>query len=481
MPDSDKAAAPVRATSMTGDDLAFAPMHALADRMRTGALTPGALLDLYLNRIRRHDEKLHAFVAVYEDDARRAADVADRAIRAGQYLGPLHGIPVALKDLLEIAGRVTTAGSLFWRDRVSSVTATLVHRLRAAGMIVLGKTHMVEFAFGSWGTNMAMGTPWNPWDLRTPRAPGGSSSGSAVAVAAALAPAAIGSDTGGSVRIPASLCGVVGLKTTVGRVSNSGVVMLSNTLDTLGPMTRDVEDAALLFQSMHGPDPDDPRTLPHPPVDALTGLRDGVAGLRLAVLPEGDLGDIDREVMGAFAAALDVFRAQGAHIGVLRLPVTYADLADLTGKVIAAEGYELHRNWIERDDLPFDPDVRDRLRAAKTMSAADYIHVRSERRRIRREVDRLLRDVDALLLPTTPLPATPLPAIDQNKAPMSRLTRPVNLLDLCGLALPCGFTREGLPISLQIVGRGYDEARILRIGWGFETATDWHTRRPDLS
>jgi aspartyl-tRNA(Asn)/glutamyl-tRNA(Gln) amidotransferase subunit A len=479
MPDSDKAAA-LRTTPLTGDDLAFAPMHVLADRIRTGALMPSVLLDVYLERIRRHDGKLHAFVAVYDEDARRAADAADRAIRAGQHLSPLHGIPVALKDLLEIAGRATTAGSLFWRERVSSVTATLVRRLQAAGMITLGKTHMVEFAFGSWGTNRAMGTPWNPWDLRTPRAPGGSSSGSAVAVAAGLAPAAIGSDTGGSVRIPASLCGIVGLKTTVGRVSNSGVTMLSDTLDTLGPMTRDVEDAALLFQAMHGPDPDDPRTLPHPPVDALTGLKAGVAGLRLAVLPEGDLGDIDREVMGAFMAALDVFRAQGAHIDVLRLPVTYADLADLTGKIIAAEGYELHRNWIERDDLPFDPDVRDRLRAAKAMTAADYIHVMSERRRIRREVDRLLRDVDALLLPTTPLPAIPLTEIDQNKAPMSRLTRPVNLLDLCGLALPCGFTGDGLPVSLQIVGRGYDEARILRIGWAFETATGWRKRRPAL-
>jgi aspartyl-tRNA(Asn)/glutamyl-tRNA(Gln) amidotransferase subunit A len=480
MPDSDKTATE-RNPGPVAEAFAFAPVHELAERIRTGALTPSALLDLYLARIHRHDRKLHAFVALYEKDARIAAELADRAIQAGQRLGPLHGIPIALKDLLDIEGRVTTGGSLFWRERVSPVTATVVRRLTAAGMIPLGKTHMVEFAFGSWGTNATMGTPWNPWDLHIPRAPGGSSSGSAVAVAGGLAPAAIGSDTGGSVRIPAGLCGLVGLKTTVGRVSNHGVLMLSDTLDTIGPMVRDVEDAALLFAAMHGPDVDDPATLPHPPADVLSGLKAGVAGLRLAVLPEADLGEVDPEVAAAFAAALEIFRAQGARIDVLQLPVAYAALADVAGRFISAEGYRLHRDWIDRDDLPFDPDVRDRLRGARSMAAADYVQLMLERRQTRRDVDRLLRDFDALLLPTTPLPAIPLSQVDQKKAPMSRLTRPVNLLDLCALALPCGFSRDGLPISLQIVGRSYDEPRILRIGWAFENGTDWHRRRPALS
>jgi aspartyl-tRNA(Asn)/glutamyl-tRNA(Gln) amidotransferase subunit A len=479
MLDSDKPAA-ARGAETSGDDLAFAPIHLLADRLRTGAVSASALLDLYLQRIRNHDAKLHAFVAVYESDARIAAEAADRSLRAGQRLGPLHGIPIALKDLLDIEGRVTTGGSLYWRERVSPVTATAVRRLAAAGMIPLGKTHMVEFAFGSWGTNKTMGAPWNPWDLRIQRAPGGSSSGSGVAVAAALAPAAIGSDTGGSVRIPASLCGIVGLKTTVGRVSNHGVLMLSNTLDTLGPMTRDVEDAALLFAAMHGPDPADTQTLSHPPVDVLTTLKTGVAGLRLAVLPEDELGEVDPDVAGAFASALDVLRNLGARIDTLKLPVAYGPLADLTGKIIAAEGYELHRNWIDRDDLPFDPDARDRLRGGKAALAADYIRLTAERRRLCREVDRLLSDFDALVMPTTPLPPIPLTEIDQSKAPMSRLTRPINLLDLCALAVPCGFSKDGLPISLQIVGRGYDEARALRIGWAFENATEWHKRRPLL-
>jgi len=466
------------ATTGAGDDIAFAPMHALATRLKAGDLSAATLVDCYLQRIGRHDDKYHAFVEVYADEARAAAEAADRARKAGQASGALHGIPLALKDLIDVAGKRTTGGSLYWRERVSPVTATVARRLSDAGMITLGKTHMVEFAFGAWGTNQTMGTPWNPWDLETPRAPGGSSSGSGVAVAAALAPAAIGSDTGGSVRIPASLCGIVGLKTTVGRVSNYGTLRLSETLDTLGPMTRDVEDAALLFNAMHGFDPQDAGTLPHAQVDALRDLKTGVSDMRFAVLPDAELGELDPAVARAFAAALDVMRGLGARIETLALPLAYKRLAEIVGKIIAAEGYALHREWIDRDDLPFDRDVRDRIRWAKGLSAADYIQVMAERRHLQREVDAFLRDYDALLMPTTPLPAIPLSAVDQGKAPMSLLTRPINLLDMCALALPCGFTAGGLPVSLQIAGRGYEEARILRIGWAFENATEWHRRRP---
>ena len=458
--------------------LAYTTIHALAERLRSGTLRASALVDCYLQRIRRHDEKLHAFVETYESDARMAGELADRAFLAGQSLGPLHGIPIAYKDLIEIEGRTTTGGSRYWCERKSPLTATVVQRFKAAGMIALGKTHMVEFAFGAWGTNATMGTPWNPWDPRTQRSPGGSSSGSGVAVAAGLAPAALGSDTGGSVRIPAGLCGIVGLKTTVGRVSNYGTLALSETLDTLGPMTRDVEDAALLFAAMHGPDLHDARTLAHAPVDVLTGLKAGIAGLRLAVLPETELGDVDSEVAHAFACALDVMRGLGARIDTLTLPVSYKRLAELTGKIIAAEAYALHRGWIDRDDLPFDPHVRDRIRWAKTVPASDYVGVMAERKSMQHEIELMLGDFDALLMPTTPLPAVPLSEVDQNKSPMSLLTRPINLLDLCALALPCGFTAGGLPLSLQIVGRGYDEARVLRIGWAYENATDWHRRRP---
>jgi aspartyl-tRNA(Asn)/glutamyl-tRNA(Gln) amidotransferase subunit A len=458
--------------------LAYEPIHTLAQRLRTGELKPSALLDVYLQRIRTHDKKLHAFVDVYEADARAAAEVADRAFAAGQRLGPLHGIPIAYKDLLHVEGRVTRGGSL--TQDTSNTTAAVVERLTAAGMITLGKTHMVELAFGSWGTNTYSGAPWNPWDLGTHRVPGGSSSGSGVAVAAALAPAAIGSDTGGSIRIPASLCGTVGLKTTVGRVSNHGAIMLSRTLDTLGPMTRDVEDAALLFDAMHGPDPRDAATFSHPPVNAMSGLKLGIEGLRFAVLPVEALGDISSEVAHAFAQALEVMRTLGARIDTMSPPAGYAALADTTGKILSTEGYEEHEARIERNEPAIDPDVRARMLAGKSVSAPEYIRIMQERKRLTREMDVALRDFDALLLPTTPYAAIPVTEVDQRTAPMSRLTRAVNLLDLCALAVPCGYTADGLPLSLQIVGRGFDEARVLRIGWAFENATPWHERKPIL-
>jgi aspartyl-tRNA(Asn)/glutamyl-tRNA(Gln) amidotransferase subunit A len=475
---TDQDASP--AETLSGEALAYAPIHALAQRLRAGTTSATALLDCYLERIRRYDPKLHAFVSVHASTARAAAEAADSALQAGLRAGPLFGIPIALKDLVEIEGSTTTGGSAFWRGRVSEVTATIAQRLTAAGMIVLGKTHLVEFAFGSWGTNTTMGTPWNPWDLEVQRTPGGSSSGSGVAVAAALAPAAIGSDTGGSVRIPASLCGIVGLKTTAGRVSNHGTLRLSETLDTIGPMTRDVVDAALLFSALHGPDPNDPQTLSQPQADVLAQLETPLADLRLAVLPRAELGELDGEVEAAFDDALATLRKLGARVHTIRLPLAFAALADLTGKIIAAEGYALHRDWIERDDLPFDSDVRDRLRSGRSISAADYIGMLADQRRLCRDADRLLQDFDALLLPSTPRAPVPLSEVDQRQSPMSRLTRPINALGLCALSLPCGFTAAGLPVSLQIAGRAFEEARILRIGRAFERATEWHTHRPRL-
>jgi aspartyl-tRNA(Asn)/glutamyl-tRNA(Gln) amidotransferase subunit A len=316
--------------------------------------------------------------------------------------------------------------------------------------------------------------------MKTHRVPGGSSSGSGVAVAAGLVPAALGSDTGGSVRIPASLCGIVGLKTTIGRVSNHGVLMLSDTLDTLGPMTRDVEDAALLFDAMHGPDPLDPKTEAHPRTDVLSELKAGVAGMRFAIFPAAALGPVDAAVMSAFEEALEAFRKLGATIATITPPGNYDALAEATGKVIAAEGYEKLQTRIDSDEPPMDADVRKRLAWGAKISAVEYLRILSERRRLMNEFEAALDGFDALLTPTTPSPAIPVTEVDQRVAPMSRLTRAVNLLDLCALALPSGQTGEDLPLSLQIVGRGYDEAKILRIGWAYENATVSHMWHPGL-
>jgi aspartyl-tRNA(Asn)/glutamyl-tRNA(Gln) amidotransferase subunit A len=466
-------------TAELRQDLAALPAHRLAATIAAGDLSAAELTADCLARIHATDAKLHAFVALYEEEAMAVAEARDREARAGMTLGPLHGVPVALK--CEMAGRVTTCGTLMWRDRVSPVTATVARRLQAAGMVVLGKTHMVEFAYGGWGTNAAMGTPWNPWDLDTQRAPGGSSSGTGVAVAAGLAPAGIGSDTGGSVRIPAAVCGTVGLKTTVGRISNHGILPLSDTLDTIGPLTRSVRDAALMFEALAGPDPADPLTLGRPPVDALAGIEAGVAGLRLGVLGAAELEGVDGEVMAAFEAACRTLERQGARIEEVRLPDSFPAYLAQTGLIIAAEAYAVHKDWIEDDATAFDENVRARILVGKSLAAADYVVALKRRLAVRREIAAVLEDFAALLTPTTPIPAPPLTEIDEGATPLSRFTRAVNYLDMCGLALPCGFTGGGLPISLQIIGHGYDEARVLRIGRAFEAATDWHERRPDLS
>src|SRR5690349_15464083 len=252
-------------------DPALLPAHAMSAAIAAGRLSPVEIVDAALARIAAADGKLHAFVEVYDKEARLAAEAADKAIHSGHRIGPLHGIPIALKDLIEIEGRVTTGGSQVWRERRSAFTATLAQRLIAAGLIVIGKTHTVEFAMGGWGTNQHRGTPWNPAVVRTP---GGSSSGSGVAVAAGFAPWAIGTDTGGSVRLPASWCDRTGLKTTIVGVSTYGILPLAPTLDTPGPMARSVIDAALLYNAMQGPDPLDPRTRGITPDDPMPVIRD---------------------------------------------------------------------------------------------------------------------------------------------------------------------------------------------------------------
>jgi aspartyl-tRNA(Asn)/glutamyl-tRNA(Gln) amidotransferase subunit A len=449
----------------------------LSSEISAGRLSPVDLVDTLLERIRAYDPKLHAFVEVYAEDARLAAEAADKAIRSGHSLGPLHGIPIALKDLVEIEGRVTTGGSQVWRERRSKVTATLARRLIAAGLIVLGKTHTVEFAMGGWGTNQHRGTPWNPWDPELARTPGGSSSGSGVAVAAGFAPWAIGTDTGGSVRLPAAWCGLTGLKTTIGRVSTYGILPLSPTLDTPGPIARSVEEAALLYRVMQGPDPLDRRTLGVAPSDPMPSLRRGVRGLRLSRMPEAERAGVDGEVLAAYDAALEQLARLGAEIVSIDLPCRFADYTELTGRIIGAEGYFLLGDLIDDMSLPIDPAVRPRIAVGKGISARNYLAALHDREEAKRQFASALADVDALLTPTTRTAAIPLDQVDQASTP-AHFTRFVNFLDLCALALPDGLTATGLPVSLQIACRGYDEATALRIGWAYQQATDWHQRRP---
>jgi aspartyl-tRNA(Asn)/glutamyl-tRNA(Gln) amidotransferase subunit A len=436
-----------------------------------------ALVERLLDRIERYDKKLHAFVIVYAQQARAAAAAADAARSAGHAVGPLHGIPVVVKDIIDIEGRVTTGGSKVWRERVSPVTATLVRRLVAAGMIVLGKTHTVEFAMGSFGTNQHMGAPWNPWDLEIHRGPGGSSSGTGVAVAARLAPWGIGTDTGGSVRIPAAWCGITGLKTTIGRISTYGVLPLSTTLDTPGPLTRSVEDAALIYNVLQGPDRDDPLTLCHPVDDPMPKLKAGIAGLRLALMPANERAACEADVLAAYDASLQALEQLGATIVDAPLPRTFSGMGAMVGRIIAAEGYSFVGALVDDPALPVDDDVRPRIQPGRTMLAKDYIGALREREALKREFVSALQHVDALLTPTTASTAPAVDVIDQ-KGTAAGFTRAANLLDYCALAVPNGMSRKGLPTSLQIICRGYEEAMALRIGWAYEQATDWHRAVP---
>jgi aspartyl-tRNA(Asn)/glutamyl-tRNA(Gln) amidotransferase subunit A len=465
-------------------DLPFHSLTSLKAHLERGDVSSVEIVEACLERIAQLDARAHAFVDVHGDAALVCAQAADLERQAGLPRGPLHGLPVALKDLLHVAGRQTTAGSKSWLGRRSEETATAVARLIAGGMIPLGKTHMVEFAFGGWGRNQPLGTPWNPWDTATHRVPGGSSSGSAVAVAAGLAPAAIGSDTGGSVRIPAALCGLTGLKTTFGLISLAGVVPLSTTLDSIGPIARSVDDAALLTAAMAGPDWRDPGTRDAPRIDfaaALAGAPE-VRGMRIGCLAPGQVAaGTDREVLRAIADTVATLRDLGAIMEEVRFPFDFDELMVRNGRLIAAEAYAVHRAYIEDAALPIDPWVRARTLSGKSIGAADYIDLLAERRRAAARYAEWMRGRDALLTPTLPITATPVDEVDETTTPLATFTRAANYLGGCALSLPAGFSAGGLPIGVQLMGAPFAEAALVRIGRAYQRASDWHLRRPDLS
>ena len=460
----------------------------LGRRLRAGETSAEALARHYLDRIDALDPKLNAFRLVCRERAIAQAQAADVQRRAGIDLGPLHGIPFAVKDLFDVRELPTSAGSRLLEGAVAGADATVVRRLTRAGMVLLGKTNTVQFAFGGAGVNHDHGTPHNPWH-ETPHLPGGSSSGSAVAVSAGLAPMALGSDTGGSVRIPAAFCSLTGLKTTVGRVSRARVYPLSFTLDSVGPLGLGVEDAALVYQAMHGPDPLDDTTLPHTAHDVLERLHAGVEGLRLAFAESVFFEDVEPEVEDAVRACGAVFESLGARVERIDFPPAEAALRiNPRGLVIAAEAYAINRRLIEErfDDL--DPVVAFRMIKGREVPAHEYIETMRARAALRDEARSLMHDVDALLAPTVMMPPPPLGSADRDPRAYSeanlkclRNTAVGNLLDLCALSVPCGFSPAGLPIGLMIYAKPFDEARLLRIGQAFQSVTDWHRRSPDLS
>ncbi len=445
----------------------YPSLTGLADAYREGAVRPTAVVDAQLDRIARLDDRIGAYQAVYADEARQAAEAADKALAAGHRIGPFHGIPFALKDIVDLAGRVTTGGSLALEDRVSPATATIARRLIAAGGILLGKTKTVELAFGGWGTNQRMGTPWNPWDMATHRVCGGSSSGSAAAVAAGLAVCAVGTDTGGSVRLPAGFCGLAGLKVSEKRLPTDGILPLSHTLDTPGPIARSVRDALLMFEVMDGREGwaiDRDRA-------ARTGLwgtvGQGARGLRIGAIAEVERAVCTAEMLDAYDAALDRLRGQGAIVETFSAPVDFESMKEDNGRLIAAEGWFHQGHLFGNPELPMDEDVRARFLSGRGISAADYLRLLADRAAQSAAFAEAMRGFDAIATPVTTAAASPVAEIDQAVSP-GHFTRVFNWLGMCGLAVPMATDAGGLPLGLQVAARAGGEAMALRIGAAVE-------------
>lgn len=465
-------------------DIAFSTLTELSEGLASKKWSSVELTQTYLARIHKANGKLHSFVQVDESLALAMARASDERRANGVLLSSLDGVPFAAKDLCELEGHVTTAGSQCWVDRRSSVSCTALMKLLQSGMVMLGKTHMVEFAFGGWGTNPVMGTPWNPWDLHTHRVPGGSSSGSAVAVAAGLAPAAIGSDTGGSIRIPSALNGLTGLKTTRGLISLFGAVALSNTLDTLGPMVHTAEDAAVWTGLMAGADPLDPSSLHRPAFQWHTPKMSQrpLQGVKLAVLPAEQFPiKVSEDVLHAFEQACKTFETLGATLTELSLPFDFADLVERNGRIIAAEAFSEHCDYIDDPSLPIGPGVRGRVLSGRAVTAAQYIKAIADHRQSSALWKELMRDYAALITPATPFAAIPVADVDEKLTPMASFARAGNYLTTCGLTLPAGLSGQGLPLAVQLLAKPFDEANLLAIGVAFQRVTDWHRARPALN
>lgn len=439
-----------------------------------------------IERIARLQPRINAFVAVEPEAAFMAAGTADAMLAQGKNYGPLHGVPLAHKDMFYEAGKISTCGSAIRRDWVASTTSTALQRLKSAGMVRLGTLQMSEFAYGPTGHNAHFGAVRNPWN--TQHITGGSSSGSGSAVAARLTFAALGSDTGGSIRLPAHFCGVTGLKTTVGLISRAGAMPLSQSLDTIGPLARTAEDCALLTGLMAGGDPADPTTRTVPVPAYLAATRGTMAGITIGVPATFYVEDLDADVGRVLENTIATLRGEGARIVRVVLP-DQSELAAACQIVLAAEAAAYHKQWMIERPQDYSPQVLLRLQAALAIPALTYLEALRWRGQALSEHLAAIAGIDALLVPASPIPALTIISSDVGNGPgveallqnVGRFTRPINYLGLPALSIPSGFSRTGLPIGLQLVGRPFDEETILRIGAAFQRATDFHTRQPELA
>jgi aspartyl-tRNA(Asn)/glutamyl-tRNA(Gln) amidotransferase subunit A len=438
-----------------------------------------------LDRIAQWQPRLNAFMAIEAEAALAAADAADAALAKGNHHGVLHGVPLAHKDMYYDAGKVVTCGSLIRRDFVATTTSTALRRLKDAGTVRLGSLQMAEFAYGPTGHNSHYGAVHNPF--APDHITGGSSSGSGAAVAARLTFAALGSDTGGSIRMPAHFCGVTGLKTTVGRISRAGAMPLSQSLDTVGPLARTVEDCALLLGLMAGADPEDPTAIGGSLPDYMAAIRGPMKGLKIGVPTAFYIDDLDPEVARALDETITVLKREGAEIVHVELP-DQRQLSAASQLVLAVEAAAFHKRWLIERPQDYGPQVLMRLQNGLAIPGVSYLEAMRWRGLALSAYLAATGGVDAVIAPVSPVAAPTIAESDVGNSPdaeaviqrLTRFTRPVNYLGLPSLAIPSGFTRNGLPVGMQLIGRSFDEATLLRIGAAFQRATDFHSRVPKL-
>ena len=465
----------------TPTELCYMTIAQAAPLLRDGQLSPVELTRAFLERIEAIDGRLNSYVTLLPERALAQARAAEAEILRGDYRGPLHGIPIGLKDLYDTAGILTTAMSRVTPDRVPTEDATTVARLNQAGTILLGKLAMHEFALGGPDFTSLFPPARNPWNLA--HIPGGSSSGSGAAVAAGLCMGALGSDTGGSIRGPASMCGIVGIKPTYGRVSNFGVVPLSWSQDHCGPMTWTVADNALMLQALAGHDPKDPTTSTAPVPDYSAALRDGIAGMTIGVprryfFEAGP--DVEPETLAAIEGALEVMAELGATVRDVDLPhVEQSRAANQTIMMGEAFAYHEHNLKTRRED--YGAMVRDRFLLGGMLTISDYVQAQRVRSLIKREMADALREVDVLVTPTSPKPAAALEGYSGGATLTGpSFTGPFNASGIPAISTPGGFSSDGLPIGLQIAGKPFDEATVLRVAYAYEQAARWFERRPEV-
>jgi aspartyl-tRNA(Asn)/glutamyl-tRNA(Gln) amidotransferase subunit A len=433
---------------------AFSSMEDIVAALKRREISASKLMAIHLDRINKFDSNLHAFVEVMGERAMARARFADEQGLLPSAARPLQSVPIAIKDVFDYEETVTGVGSLSTPRQPAERTAAAVKTLECAGAIIHGKTHTVELTFGGWGTNPVMGTPWNPWDLEMHRVPGGSSSGSAVAVAAGLAAAALGSDTGGSIRTPASYCGIVGVKTSPGMISKQGVYPLCPTHDTVGIMTRHVRDAAILFDVLTGS-------------ESLARVERGVAGLRLGIVPASELAIAQGVVIDLVNDTMRGLAGEGATIGEFTPPQPLESYLHAAGDIMSAESFRHLGSVIDAQPSKVDPIIAERVLRGRTISAASYLALIDERAAARIAFDQAMDRLDALITPTCVDAAIPLSEVEENRI-VTPYGRFVNYLDMAAISVPVGLVAPGLPIGMQIAVRRGDDALALRIARAVE-------------